>query len=468
MSADQIVILILLIALVIKFIFFENREDLHDQIRQSAVTIAAKSSQTQPLETLNFSSNLTLESHHKYERLMQHNSALVRKDGTITAPSQLLSIANASKVGQSIPPPSRVPLFTIEEQNTASVATQTEYDLLDGSGSDNNDQLLPLSACNHLLKLKIPRALEECVEILNSTEEDGGAANLTDEEIINIVNAGGQHCPLHKIESVIDDPVRGVKLRRQIISERAKLSAERLECLPYKHFDYKRVMNACCENVLGYVPIPVGYAGPLLLDGAKYFVPMATTEGALVASTNRGCKALSVRGVTSYVEDVGMTRAPCVRFSSVTRAAEAKLWINDDLNYKRIKAEFDSTSRFGRLKECHIAMDGPQLYIRFVALTGDAMGMNMVSKGAEMALKCIKREFPDMQIISLSGNFCCDKKPAAINWIKGRGKRVVAECIVPAATLRGVLKTDAKTLVECNKLKNMGGSAMAGSIGGKF
>lgn len=453
MSADQIVILILLIALVIKFIFFENREDLHDQIRQSTVvTIAAKSSQTQTLETT------TLENKNM-EHQQQNHFNMVRKDATVTAPTKSL---------QAIAPPSRIPLFTIEESNTANVATQTDYELLDGNrrGSDCAE-LLPLSECNQLAKLRPPRPLEECLEILNSTEEGGGAVNLTDEEIINIVNAGGQYCPLHKIESIIDDPVRGVKLRRRIISERAQLPAERLECLPYKHFDYTRVMNACCENVLGYVPIPVGYAGPLLLDGAKYFVPMATTEGALVASTNRGCKALSVRGVTSYVEDVGMTRAPCVRFSSVSRAAEAKMWINDEQNYKRIKAEFDSTSRFGRLKECHIAMDGPQLYIRFVALTGDAMGMNMVSKGAEMALKCIKREFPDMQIISLSGNFCCDKKPAAINWIKGRGKRVVTECIIPAATLRSVLKTDAKTLVECNKLKNMGGSAMAGSIGGE-
>ncbi|KAM7363260.1 HMG coenzyme A reductase [Cochliomyia hominivorax] len=447
MSADQIVILILLIALVIKFIFFENREDLHDQIRQSTVvTIAAKSSQTQPLEEL--------------------NSTMPSKITTTTLETKTMEKHQPNNV-MAIAPPSRIPLFTIEESNTANAATQTDYDLLDVNrrGSDCAE-LIPLSECNQLSKLRPPRPLEECLEILNSTEEGGGAANLSDEEIINIVNAGGQYCPLYKIESVIDDPVRGVKLRRRIISERAKLPAERLECLPYKHFDYTRVMNACCENVLGYVPIPVGYAGPLLLDGAKYFVPMATTEGALVASTNRGCKALSVRGVTSYVEDVGMTRAPCVRFSSVSRAAEAKMWINEEQNYKRIKAEFDSTSRFGRLKECHIAMDGPQLYIRFVALTGDAMGMNMVSKGAEMALKCIKREFPDMQIISLSGNFCCDKKPAAINWIKGRGKRVVTECIIPAATLRSVLKTDAKTLVECNKLKNMGGSAMAGSIGG--
>ncbi|XP_023309380.2 3-hydroxy-3-methylglutaryl-coenzyme A reductase [Lucilia cuprina] len=455
MSADQIVILILLIALVIKFIFFEN--NLHDQLRQSTVvTIAAKSSQTQPLEALNSNNETTLETKNM-ELMQQPNN---------TANPTSLTIKSVKSV-QAITPPSRIPLFTIEESNTANAATQTDYDLLDGNrrGSDCAE-LIPLSECNQLSKSRPPRPLEECLEILNSTEEGGGPANLTDEEIINIVSAGGQYCPLHKIESVIDDPVRGVKLRRRIICERAKLPKDLLECLPYKHFDYKRVMNACCENVLGYVPIPVGYAGPLLLDGAKYFVPMATTEGALVASTNRGCKALSIRGVTSYVEDVGMTRAPCVRFSSVSRAAEAKIWINDEQNYKRIKAEFDSTSRFGRLKECHIAMDGPQLYIRFVALTGDAMGMNMVSKGAEMALKCIKREFPDMQIISLSGNFCCDKKPAAINWIKGRGKRVVTECIIPAATLRSVLKTDAKTLVECNKLKNMGGSAMAGSIGG--
>ncbi|XP_059217863.1 3-hydroxy-3-methylglutaryl-coenzyme A reductase isoform X2 [Stomoxys calcitrans] len=451
MSADQIVILILFIALVIKFIFFENREDLHDQIRQSTVSIAVKSSQTQllPLEA-SAANSIT---------------ALDKPFGAIVGQEEenlkvTCNLSNTSMPIELSMRPRRIPLFTIEEQNTANAFTQTEFDYCDGA-------IVPLSECNQLLKLRSPRSLEECLEILNSTEDGiAGAANLSDEEIVNIVNAGGQYCPLHKIETVIDDPVRGVKIRRQIISGRAKLASDRLESLPYKHFDYKRVMNACCENVLGYVPIPVGYAGPLLLDGAKYYVPMATTEGALVASTNRGCKALSVRGVTSYVEDVGMTRAPCVRFASVARAAEAKRWINDETNYQRIKAEFDSTSRFGRLKECHIAMDGPQLYIRFVALTGDAMGMNMVSKGAEMALKCIKREFPDMQIISLSGNFCCDKKPAAINWIKGRGKRVVAECIIPAATLRSVLKTEAKTLVECNKLKNMGGSAMAGSIGG--
>lgn len=396
MSADQIVILILLLSLAIKFMFFENRSDLHDQLRR-----------------------------------------------------------NKSDVNTQTEDQPRKPMFTIEDLPIAkNESTQTDKPLVRRTVSNSFHE-----------STKPPREVEKCLEILNSEE---GAVNLTDEELQLIVKAGGGHCPLYKIETVIGDPERGVKIRRKIVGGKASLATEKFNLLPYKNFDYTKVMNACCENVIGYLPIPVGYAGPLLLDNFEYYVPMATTEGALVASTNRGCKALSVKGVASYVEDVGMTRAPCVKFSSVAKAAIAKKWIENSENFKSIKREFDSTSRFGRLKDIFVAMDGPLLYIRFVALTGDAMGMNMVSKGSEMALKCLQIHFPDMQIISLSGNFCSDKKPAAINWIKGRGKKVVTECIVSATTLRQVLKTDAKTLVECNKLKNMTGSAMAGSIGGNF
>jgi len=95
------------------------------------------------------------------------------------------------------------------------------------------------------------------------------------------------------------------------------------------------------------------------------------------------------------------------------------------------------------------------------------MGMNMISKGVEHALNVMLSEgFEDMDIVSVSGNYCTDKKPAAINWIDGRGKSVVAEAIIPGDVVRNVLKTDVDSMVELNINKNLIGSAMAGAMGG--
>ena len=104
---------------------------------------------------------------------------------------------------------------------------------------------------------------------------------------------------------------------------------------------------------------------------------------------------------------------------------------------------------------------------RFVAKSGDAMGMNMLSKATEFAIQRMLDVFPDMEVVSLSGNFCTDKKPAAVNWVEGRGKSVVAEAIVPAHIIKSVLKTSTSALVDLNTSKNLVGSAMAGSIGGE-
>merc|ERR1719163_1941110 len=101
--------------------------------------------------------------------------------------------------------------------------------------------------------------------------------------------------------------------------------------------------------------------------------------------------------------------------------------MGDRNNFESIKQHFDSTSRFARLQRLHTRIAGRQLYIRFVARSGDAMGMNMLSKATEFAITRMLDVFPDMEIISLSGNFCTDKKPAAVNWVEGRGKSVVAE-----------------------------------------
>ena len=233
------------------------------------------------------------------------------------------------------------------------------------------------------------------------------------------------------------------------------------------NYDYSLVLGACCENVVGYIPIPFGIAGPLSVDGVMYPIPMATAEGTVVASTSRGSKALNAGGgVRTIVIQDGMTRGPVIDFPSVMGAAAAKAWIDSSEGYAVLKEAFESTSRFAKLKSIKAALAGRTLFVRFMAATGDAMGMNMVSKGTEKALVAMQEEFPEMKALALSGNYCTDKKPAAINWIEGRGKSVVAEAVIPGKVVRSVLKTSVEALCNLNIKKNLIGGAMAGSIGG--
>uniref|UniRef100_A0A671R0A2 3-hydroxy-3-methylglutaryl coenzyme A reductase n=1 Tax=Sinocyclocheilus anshuiensis TaxID=1608454 RepID=A0A671R0A2_9TELE len=283
-------------------------------------------------------------------------------------------------------------------------------------------------------------------------------------KVIVLVNS--KHIPAYKLEAMMETPERGVMIRRKMLSPKFP-EPTALTCLPYKDYDYSKVMGTCCENVIGYMPVPVGVAGPLLLDGKQFQVPMATTEGCLVASTNRGCRAIALAGgASSRVLADGMTRGPVVRLPSACQAAEVKAWLESTEGFKSIKEAFDQTSRFARLEKLLIGLAGRNLYIRFQSRTGDAMGMNMISKGTEQALTRLKEEFPELQILAVSGNYCTDKKPAAINWIEGRGKSVVCETTIPAKVVKEILKTSTEALVDVNISKNLIGSAMAGSIGG--
>ncbi|KZV37284.1 hmg-CoA reductase [Dorcoceras hygrometricum] len=285
---------------------------------------------------------------------------------------------------------------------------------------------------------------------------------LDDEDLVKCVVSG--EIPSYSLESKLGDCFKAAKIRREAVQ---RLTGRSIEGLPLEGFDYDSILGQCCEMPVGYVQLPVGIAGPLLLNGCEYTVPMATTEGCLVASTNRGCKAIYASGgATCVLLRDGMTRAPVVRFASAKRAAELKFFLEDPLNFDTLSVVFNKSSRFARLQGIRCAIAGKNLYIRFSCSTGDAMGMNMVSKGVQNVLDFLLGDFPDMEVIGISGNFCADKKPAAVNWIEGRGKSVVCEAILNENVVAKVLKTSVSALVELNMLKNLTGSAVAGALGG--
>ncbi|KAM0344514.1 hypothetical protein ACHAPU_007488 [Fusarium lateritium] len=323
----------------------------------------------------------------------------------------------------------------------------------------------------HMTKARSANLPKRSNEELDQLLAEKRVREMSDEEVVSQSMRG--KIPGYALEKTLGDFTRAVKIRRTIIA-RNKATTDLTHSLdrsklPFENYNWERVFGACCENVIGYMPLPVGVAGPLVIDGQSYFIPMATTEGVLVASASRGCKAINSGGgaITVLTAD-GMTRGPCVAFETLERAGAAKIWLDSEAGQDVMKKAFNSTSRFARLQSMKTALAGTNLYIRFKTTTGDAMGMNMISKGVEHALSVMSNEagFDDMQIVSVSGNYCTDKKAAALNWIDGRGKGVVAEAIIPAEVVRSVLKSDVDSLVELNISKNLIGSAMAGSVGG--
>ena len=299
------------------------------------------------------------------------------------------------------------------------------------------------------------RDLETCREIFKSQ----GPELLTDTEVLELVKT--RIILPHQLERVLNDPIRGVSIRRQINLEKVPSITN----IPYTGYDYTVATKACCENVIGYMPIPLGLAGPLMINGKNIYLPLATTEGALIASTCRGCKAISLSGgVDAICYRNGMTRAPVVKLPNLHRAKALHDFVKSNMN--ELKAKFSETTRFGKLLDIEMVIQGCSVYMRFVAFTGDAMGMNMISKSTENCLRYLHEMFKDMQVISLSSNFCTDKKPSAINWVRGRGRSVVCEVVIKQEILETVLKTDAYSLSRLCKEKNYKGSALAGSIGG--
>ena len=293
---------------------------------------------------------------------------------------------------------------------------------------------------------------------------------LSDNSIIDMINNGD--ISQYKLETELynsvknnnPDCVRAVRIRQAYFKLKTPDFNIPIDTFNTNEF-YNKILNKSCENVIGYIPIPVGCVGPLKVNNVDYYVPMATTEGALVASTNRGCKAIyESNGANCFILDDGMTRSPLVTLSSVEKLIELKEWIKD--NFDTLQDSFESTTQYGKLISINPTIVGLNMFIRFKATTGDAMGMNMVGKGSSKCLDKIKEYFPELNLLSLSGNTCTDKKSSATNWINGRGKSLIAETILSKKVVNNILKSDIDALVKLNYRKNLVGSSVAGTIGG--
>jgi hydroxymethylglutaryl-CoA reductase (NADPH) len=230
--------------------------------------------------------------------------------------------------------------------------------------------------------------------------------------------------------------------------------------------DFDVLVGRNIENPVGGVVLPVGVVGPLLVDGSfrkgEVFLPLATTEGALVASANRGAKATYLSGgVKARVIGDRMTRAPVFRTGSIDESVRLREWV--ETNFEELRRIAASTTKHGRLEGAECFIVGTNVFVRFSYSTGDAMGMNMVTIATDRVAEYIEKE-TGAKLVALSGNVCSDKKPAYINTLMGRGKSVVAECTLPREVLSGVLRTTAEEINEINVRKNMLGSSVGGSL----
>ncbi len=222
-----------------------------------------------------------------------------------------------------------------------------------------------------------------------------------------------------------------------------------------------------CENFIGAAQVPMGVVGPVVVRGTEIdgpvHVPLATTEGALLASVNRGARAITAAGgAIVYVEDVGMTRAPVFRTTGIRQTQRLLDWLAG--NEDAIQTIAERTSRYLKLVEVRPSVVGSTVFLRFRFRTGDAMGMNMVTIACDRIVSELIEPQTGAECVALSGNYCVDKKPSAVNYQFGRGKRIHAEVVLDEQTVRKVLKSEAGALQEVAYRKNLLGSVAAGAL----
>ncbi|NBB91837.1 MAG: hydroxymethylglutaryl-CoA reductase [Gammaproteobacteria bacterium] len=215
------------------------------------------------------------------------------------------------------------------------------------------------------------------------------------------------------------------------------------------------------EHLTGAAQVPLGIAGPLLVHGehaqGEFYVPLATTEGTLVASYNRGMRVIrECGGVKCTVVGDNMQRAPVFCFEDAAAARRFADWLKE--RTETLREVCSESDRFARLKYVDYYLVSRFCYTRFNFVTGDAAGMNMVGKATFAACNWILQNFTGAEVkdFYLESNFATDKKASQINSMRTRGKRVTAECTVRRDVLRDVMDADTEQLYAHSKIATIG------------
>jgi hydroxymethylglutaryl-CoA reductase (NADPH) len=244
--------------------------------------------------------------------------------------------------------------------------------------------------------------------------------------------------------------------RRDFISDETGVAFEHLSQFSFD----PSVLQGNIENFSGVAQVPIGFAGPVLINGEHanggFYVPMATTEGTLVASYNRGMKLTrEAGGITCTVVGDAMQRCPIFVFKNARFARQFGVWINE--NFDKIKAQAESTTSVGTLRDIEQHTVGKLLWLRFNYTTGDAAGQNMVTKATHKACYwMLENNIEGLEHFAMSGNLDTDKKHSHINTLHGRGKKVIAEITIPAELLKNVMHVTSEALFKQRQLSNMG------------
>jgi hydroxymethylglutaryl-CoA reductase (NADPH) len=246
------------------------------------------------------------------------------------------------------------------------------------------------------------------------------------------------------------------RARRDFARER---TGAELEHVGSYSFD-PAILTGNVEQFMGVAQVPIGLAGPLVVNGehaqGEFYVPMATAEGTLVASYNRGMRLLyEAGGVTTTIMDDRMQRAPAFLFDSAREARAFAGWLHE--HFDDIRAAAEETTRSGRLQDIERYSAGRILYTRFNYTTGDAAGQNLTGKATQAACRWIAAHHPDIRQWFLESNFATDKKSSQVNMLNTRGKRVVAEATVPNALFERVMRSNSELMYRARQVSNLGG-----------